>query len=104
MNQKKPAPMHSAIPRKVCPVCGQASYSLAGIHPQCAEAQADEKRMKKVKAKKADKPIVLDATPSAWRKPCPKCGTHVHVRKAQCECGHKFVVQKTKSGFGNDDK
>lgn len=104
MNQKKPAPMHTAIPRKVCPVCGQASYSVAGIHPQCAEAQADEKRMKKVKAKKADKPAVLDATPSAWRKPCPKCGTHVHVRKAQCECGHKFVVQKTKSGFGNDDE
>jgi predicted RNA-binding Zn-ribbon protein involved in translation (DUF1610 family) len=103
MNQKKPEPMLSAPQRKVCPVCGQVSYSAAGVHPQCAETQADQKRMQKAKAKKTEKPVVLDATPSAWRKPCPKCGTQVHVRKAQCECGHKFVVQKTKSGVGNDE-
>lgn len=103
MNQKKPGPMYSTPQRKVCPVCGQVSYSPAGVHPQCAETQADEKRMKKLKAKKPDKAVSLDATPSAWRKPCPKCGTQVHVRKAQCDCGHKFVVQKTKSGVGEDD-
>jgi hypothetical protein len=27
-----------------CPVCGEASYSLAGIHPQCSVLQADERR------------------------------------------------------------
>ncbi|MBM3968883.1 MAG: hypothetical protein FJ302_03330 [Planctomycetes bacterium] len=59
--------------------------------------------MKKLKAKKPDKSVTLDATPSAWRKPCPKCGAQVHVRKAQCECGHKFVVQRTKSGVGDND-
>ena len=48
--------------------------------------------------------LEFDVRELSRRKPCPKCGTHVHVRKAQCECGHKFVVQKTKSGFGNDDE
>ncbi len=86
-------------PRKACPVCGQPSYSLAGIHPQCAEYQNDEKRLKKLKAKKAEKVPIVDATPSAWRKPCPKCGVQVHVRKALCDCGHKFITQKTKSGM-----
>ncbi len=32
--------------RAVCPVCNQAAYSLAGIHPQCAERQADPPRPK----------------------------------------------------------
>ncbi len=103
MNQKKPEPMYVLPNRKVCPVCGQVSYSSAGIHPQCAEFQADEKRLKKAKLKKPDKAMTLDATPSAWRKPCPKCGTHVHVRKAMCECGHKFITQKTKSGVGSEN-
>lgn len=103
MNQKKPGPMYASPNRKVCPVCGQVSYSSAGIHPQCAEFQADEKRLKKAKSKKPEKIVTLEATPSAWRKPCPKCGTQVHVRKALCECGYKFVTQKTKSGVGNDD-
>ena len=102
MNQKKPDPMYSLPHRKVCPVCGQVSYSSAGIHPQCAESQADAKRLKKAKTKKIDKSVAMDATPSAWRKPCPKCGTHVHVRKSICDCGYKFVTQKTKSGAGSD--
>jgi hypothetical protein len=103
MSPKKTAPITTSPGRKVCPVCGQVSYSPAGVHPQCAETQADEQRMKQAKAKKNAKPVSLAATPSAWRKPCPKCGTQVHVRKAQCACGHKFVVQKTKSGIGNGD-
>jgi hypothetical protein len=32
--------------RARCPVCNQAAYSLAGIHPQCAERQADPPRPK----------------------------------------------------------
>ena len=103
MNQKKPGPMYATPNRKLCPVCGQVSYSSAGIHPQCAEVQADEKRLKKAKSKKPDKIVNMEATPSAWRKPCPKCGTQVHVRKALCECGYKFITQKTKSGIGSDD-
>jgi hypothetical protein len=32
--------------RARCPVCNQAAYSAAGIHPQCAERQADPPRPK----------------------------------------------------------
>jgi hypothetical protein len=32
--------------RRLCPVCHHAVYSLAGIHPQCAEHQADPPRSK----------------------------------------------------------
>jgi hypothetical protein len=32
--------------RARCPVCNQAAYSLAGIHPQCAERQAEPPRPK----------------------------------------------------------
>ncbi len=32
--------------RRRCPVCQHAVYSLAGIHPQCAERQADPPRPK----------------------------------------------------------
>lgn len=32
--------------RRRCPVCHHAVYSLAGIHPQCAERQADPPRSK----------------------------------------------------------
>jgi hypothetical protein len=32
--------------RKRCPVCNQAVYSLAGIHPQCAVRLADPPKPK----------------------------------------------------------
>ena len=32
--------------RKLCPVCHYAAYSRGGIHPQCAERQADPPRPK----------------------------------------------------------
>lgn len=44
--------------RALCPVCQQAVYSLAGIHPQCAERQADPPRVKG-KAKAAVIPVDL---------------------------------------------
>lgn len=33
--------------RRRCPVCQHAVYSAAGIHPQCAERQADPVRPKR---------------------------------------------------------
>jgi hypothetical protein len=46
MNTKKPEPL--IIPQqrtgRLCPICGKASYSLKGIHPQCAVQQADAPR------------------------------------------------------------
>ena len=46
-----PASYYHSPPKPVstrarCPVCQQAVYSLAGIHPQCAERQADPPRPK----------------------------------------------------------
>jgi len=45
LSSRKPEPLFSAPPAgKVCPVCGKRSYSLRGIHPQCAVQQADAPR------------------------------------------------------------
>jgi hypothetical protein len=44
-NLMNPKHLHSlASTRSRCPVCGQAVYSRAGIHPQCAMRQADPVR------------------------------------------------------------
>lgn len=100
MNAKKPQPLFKSRQRKLCPVCGNASYSRAGVHPQCAQQQADEKRVARLKAKrkrlakaeaKKSAPLVL----KAWHKRCPKCRQQVHVRKAACDCGFQFVGGKT---------
>ena len=29
------------------------------------------------------------------QKTCPKCGASVHVRRAACDCGHKFGATAT---------
>ena len=41
MNNRKPLPLLPQPVREICPVCGKASYSKNGIHPQCAITQAD---------------------------------------------------------------
>jgi hypothetical protein len=46
--------------RVLCPVCHQAAYSQAGIHPQCAERQADPPKGKG-KAKGVEIPVDLSA-------------------------------------------
>jgi hypothetical protein len=100
MNAKRPGPLFAAPSRPVCPVCGAPSYSRAGIHPQCAQDRADEKRMQEVKAKqKSKKPqqkIVSPEAVTSWHKRCPKCRMEVHIRRSACDCGHRFV--KSKSG------
>ena len=50
MSRKKPEPLYSQPPRKICPICGEPSYSRGGMHPQCAAADADAKLMKAMKA------------------------------------------------------
>lgn len=40
MNISKPKV--SVPARPLCPVCGKNTYSLGGIHPQCAVAHADK--------------------------------------------------------------
>ena len=48
MNIKKPEPLLRWPKRNACPVCGKASYSSAGIHPQCAMARAERLRRAKL--------------------------------------------------------
>jgi endogenous inhibitor of DNA gyrase (YacG/DUF329 family) len=77
----------------LCPICGKASYSLGGIHPQCAMQQADEPRLVRLKAAKATAPKPKKAAKQSWQKKCPACGTHSHVSRQRCQCGHKFVTR-----------
>lgn len=94
-----------------CLVCGENSYSLSGIHPQCAARQYDESNRDRLKRENAAakesltsngstakaataKPTAARATAtSTWQKNCPKCGMLQHVRKSVCVCGHRFAVR-----------
>jgi hypothetical protein len=49
MNSKKPEPLfEQQLAGQLCPICGKRSYSLAGIHPQCAVRQADAPRQRRL--------------------------------------------------------
>lgn len=52
---KKPEPLYREAPGKNCPVCGKRSYSLRGIHPQCAVQQADAPRQALLAEEKREK-------------------------------------------------
>jgi len=92
MNHKKPEPLSPLPPgRKNCPVCGEISYSKEGIHPQCAQTQADEKRIEKQKKEESKEPAPKPAEKTAgFMKQCPKCKAQMHVRRKSCDCGHTF--------------
>ena len=76
--------------RNLCPICGKASYSLGGIHPQCAMQQADEPRTLRLRAAKKAEAKTARPKKRTWKKKCPKCGAHLHVRREACDCGHTF--------------
>ena len=94
MSHRKPTPIFGKHNTKICPVCGKPSYSAGGIHPQCAEKQANAPREQQLKAKKkteAKKKPVAKKLPQTWnQKKCPECGVEVHVRKKKCDCGFNF--------------
>jgi hypothetical protein len=77
-------------PKHICPICGKASYSAGGIHPQCAMQQADAPRMVRVRAAKAAEPKVKKPARQPWTKRCPVCGNETHARLNVCKCGHSF--------------
>ena len=92
MSDKKPTPLAEQIiqPRNICAVCGKVSYSLGGVHPQCAQENADAQRVHTLKqAKKAEKVVQPEAL-SPWHKLGPKCRRKLHIRKLKCDCGHQF--------------
>ena len=89
MAHKKPEPVIERRTRPLCPVCGETSYSLAGIHPQCVMRQADAKRLGRLK-QEPQEGVTQDPASLAkpWQKVCPKCRTLQHVRKKVCDCGY----------------
>jgi hypothetical protein len=93
VKKPEPLPLGDNKPLRLCVVCGQVSYSLGGVHPQCAQEQADTRRVARIKAKKKaelkDKPGGLPVT-RPWYKSCPKCQLQMHIRKKSCECGYRF--------------
>jgi hypothetical protein len=92
---KKPAPINTVVSKRLCPVCGEPSYSASGIHPQCATVQADAPRSQRLRDEKKAEAEKKAKQPSGQRrssfKKCPKCRAEVHVRRKQCDCGHDFA-------------
>jgi hypothetical protein len=61
MNSKKPEPLFvEQLAGQPCPVCGKRSYSLAGIHPQCAMLQADAPRQRRLAEAKRRTRLLAD--------------------------------------------
>ncbi len=88
MSEKKPVVVPSSPPRGLCPVCGKASYSSTGEHPQCAVARADS--VTKAARKAAGIEPSKSSARKSWLKPCPKCKRQIPARRIVCDCGHNF--------------
>ncbi len=93
MSDKKPQPIYESRKPIYCRVCGRASYSASGIHPQCAQEEANETEVKRLKpsAKPAKAKLDKSLALKSWHKRCPKCHAQVHIRKKTCACGHAFT-------------
>ena len=90
MNSEKAIEIVPQPPRNLCPICGKATYSAGGIHPQCAMQQADEPRLVRLRAAKSVEIKTKKPVQQSWKKKCPKCGTQVPARLEVCKCGLKF--------------
>ncbi len=86
----KPVVMVPQAAKNLCPICGKASYSRGGVHPQCSMQLADEPRMDRLREAKKLEVKTEKPKPRAWKMKCPKCGIQLHVRREVCDCGHKF--------------
>ena len=53
-----------------CPVCGHATYSAGGIHPQCALKRADIAIKKALAA--TEMPLAEKSKINSWSKRLPK--------------------------------
>jgi hypothetical protein len=91
MSTRKPVPIRTGPAPKTCPVCGKSSYSLGGIHPQCAVWRADSARRLEIAAE--TKAMAKTAAPRGWEKTCPKCQALLAARRAVCECGFQFFAK-----------
>jgi hypothetical protein len=88
MSEKKPVVARDLPTPGLCPVCGKASYSRNGTHPQCAAAKADSIARA---ARKAAGIETVKTPRKSWSKPCPKCKRQIPARRIVCDCGHTFA-------------
>lgn len=87
--------MPPVVARPLCPVCGKASYSKAGVHPQCVVARADAVD----RANRKANTVTVKPPPAtgSWRsKKCPKCQRSISMNRHKCDCGH-VISQSGKS-------
>ena len=87
MSEKKPTPLIPARAQSRCPVCGQISYSRAGIHPQCSVRQADEEHKNRIKREKALAEVEKTATPDKWNRALAKVLSEVQHSTTCAEDG-----------------
>ena len=76
-------------------MCGKQSYSMTGMHPQCAVARADALSREDRKVAAA---AVSKAKRKFWSKVCPKCRHEIPARRVVCDCGYKFAVMQPGAG------
>lgn len=97
MSERKPQPIIPIREHNRCPVCGEVSYSRAGVHPQCLMRQADERQKSRIKHEKQLAKEEKTAMPASgmapWQRKCPKCNAVQHVRKSVCGCGYTFITR-----------
>ena len=91
MSSEKSVVIVPPPPKHLCPICGTPSYSLGGIHPQCAIQQADAPGIVRLRAERSTETKTKKPARQTWKKKCPICGTQVHARREACKCGHKFT-------------
>lgn len=107
MSETKPVPLVlvGAPPPRYCPVCRRQTFSRNGIHPQCAEQQAEKRRVEAIKKRETE---VKTATKAAnaldphkqWHRRCPECLRQVSVQLEACGCGYQFPMV-TRSPVGH---
>ena len=95
MSEKKPVVTRDLSTPGLCPVCGKASYSRNGTHPQCSAAKADSLARA---ARKAAGIETVKTPRKSWSKPCPKCKRQIPARRIVCDCGHTFAHAPTGPG------
>jgi hypothetical protein len=78
--------------RNLCPICGKATYSRGGIHPQCAMEQADQPRVIRLQIARRVEIKIEKAKPQVHKKKCPECDTSSDARRAVCKCGFRFSI------------
>jgi hypothetical protein len=88
----KPVVIVPQLLKNLCPICGKASYSRGGIHPQCAMQQADEPRTLRLRAARIAESKIKVQQPKkkSRQKKCPKCDIQVDVQREVCHCGFQF--------------